>query len=175
MVNLRRFRVHIGDDVSYWRRQANGLLQASVLAPTLFNQYTNDLPVTHSCRFIYVDDICCALQAETFSDIECPLTVELAHLAKYCQLWRLKPSTPKTVTSVFHLHNNRSRCELNVHMNGQRLKHDPYPVYLGVTLDRTLSCTEHLSRSTAKLKSRNNLIAKLAGSLRGASASTLHT
>jgi len=27
-------------DVSYWRRQANGLLQGSVLAPTLINLYT---------------------------------------------------------------------------------------------------------------------------------------
>ena len=52
---------------------------------------------------------------------------------------------------------------------------DPYPVYLGVTLDRTLSYREHLSRSAAKLKSRNNLIAKIAGTSWGASASTLHT
>jgi len=43
----------------------------SVLAPT----YATDLPVARSCRFIYTNDICCALQAETFSEIECPLTV----------------------------------------------------------------------------------------------------
>ena len=103
------------------------------LAPTLFNLYTNDLPVTRSRGFIYADDICCALQAETLSEKECALTADLAHLAKYCQLCRLIPSTSKTVTSIFHLHNNRSRRELNVHMNGRRLKHDPYPVYLGVT------------------------------------------
>jgi len=60
-------------------------------------------------------------------------------------------------------------------MNGQRLKHNPYPVYLGVTLDRTLSCREHLSCSATKLKSRNNLIAKLTGISLGACASTLHT
>jgi len=69
----------------------------------------------------------------------------------------------------------RSRRELDVHMNGQHLKHDPYPVYLGVTLDRTLSYREHLSRSAAKLKSRNNLIAKLAGTSWAASTSTLRT
>ena len=138
------FRVHMGNDVSSWQRQANGLPQGSVLhlALTLFNLYTSDLPVTRSRRFIYADDICCALQVETFSEIECTLT---ADLAKYNQLWRLKPSTSKTVTSVIHLHNNRSRRELNVHMNGQRLKHDLYPVYLGVTLDRTLSYREYLS------------------------------
>jgi len=73
---------NMGDDVSSWRRQVNGLPQGSVLAPTLFNLYTNDLPVTRSRRFIYADDICCALQAVTFSEIECTLTVDLAHLAK---------------------------------------------------------------------------------------------
>ena len=54
------------------------------------------------------------------------------------------------------------------------LKHDPYPVYLGVTLDQTISYREHLSRAV-KLKSSNNLIAKLAGTSWGASASTLRT
>jgi len=131
LLRNRRFRVHMGDDVSSWQRQANGLSQGSVLAPTLFNLY--NLPLTHSRRFIYGDEILCDLQAETFLEIECTLTADLDHLAKYCQLWHLKLSTSKTVTSVFHLHNNGAHSELNVYMNGQRLKHDPYPVYLGVT------------------------------------------
>jgi len=44
----------------------------------------------------------------------------------------------KTVTSVFHLLNTSAARELRVHMEGQQLRHDPNPVYLGVTLDRTL-------------------------------------
>ena len=51
----------------------------------------------------------------------------------------------------------------------------PYPVYLGVTLDRTLSYREHLTRRAAKLKSINNMIVKLAGTSWAASASTLCT
>ena len=51
----------------------------------------------------------------------------------------------------------------------QRLKH------LGVTLDQALSYREHLSRSAEKLKSRNNLIAKVTGTSLGASISTIHT
>jgi hypothetical protein len=43
-------------------------------------------------------------------------------------------------------------------VSGNRLQHDPHPVYLGVALDRTLNYREHLSRSAAKLKSRNNLL-----------------
>jgi len=57
-------------------------------------------------------------------------------------------------------------------MDGQRLWHDCHPTYLGVTLDRTLSYREHLTKTAGQLKNQNNLLMKLAGSTWGASANT---
>ena len=42
-----------------------------------------------------------------------------------------------------------------------------------MTLHRTLSYREHLTKTTGKLKNRNNLLIKLSGSTCGASANTL--
>ena len=58
-------------------------------------------------------------------------------------------------------------------MNGDLLKHDPNPLCFGLTPNWTLLYEEHLSKTAAKLKSRDNLLSKLAGSSEGANAKTL--
>ena len=153
----------------------NGLPQGSVLSPTLFNLYTNDLPVTGSRKLIYADDICLTKQVQRYAELECCLSSDMVRMASYCRLWRLKPSPMKTVTSVFYLLNNSAARELKVPMEGQQLRHDPNPVYLGMTLDRTLSYRQHLTKTSGKLQSRNNLLMKLAGLHWGANANTLRS
>ena len=44
-----------------------------------------------------------------------------------------------TVSWSLHLHHTSATRELSVYLDGQRFRHECYPTYLGVTLDRTLS------------------------------------
>lgn len=46
-------------------------------------------------------------------------------------------------------------------MNNHKLEHQPTSIYLGVTLDRSLTFWEHLRTTAAKVKTRNNVILKL--------------
>jgi len=84
----------------------------------------------------------------------------MARMSHFCRQWRLKPSASWTVS---------------VYLDGQRLRHECHPTYLGVTLDRTLSYREHWTMTAGKLKNRNTLLMKLAGSTWGDSANTLRS
>ena len=144
----------MGNDTSSWRSQRNGLLHGSVLAPVLFNLYSNNLPVTRGRKFIYADDICFAIQGQYFSELECSLTSDMARMSHFCRQWWLKPSASKTISSVFCLHNTSATRKLSVYLDGQHLWHECHQAYLGVTLDRILSYREHLTKTAGNLKNK---------------------
>jgi len=162
MLSNRLITVVIGDRKIKQKTLNNGLPQGSVLAPLLFNLYTSDLPNTKSNKFIYVDDIALLCQEKIYELCELQLTEDLSEINKYCKNWRLIPNSIKTEVTLFHLNNRKARQEIKVIFNKQQVRNNPNPTYLGITLDRTLTYREHLTKVAAKIKTRNSLINKLA-------------
>lgn len=171
----RLINVYLNNSRSNTKKLNNGLPQGSVLAPSLFNLYIHDLPPTTCRKFNYADDMAFATQNKTFHQLEETSTRDLSIISEYCKQWRLKPSSAKTEVCCFHLNNREARKELKIQFEGVTLNHNHFPKYLGITLDRTLSYKSHLSNTAQKIKTRNNIIQKLAGSSWGADANCLRT
>lgn len=133
-----------------------------MLAPTLFNLYIHDLPITSRFKFQYADDIALAYQYKDMDAGNEILTNDLKIMSNYFYKWRLNPNPSKTEVCVFHIYNKQAGHELQVQFNSTTIKHNPSSKYLGVNLDRSLTFKKHLKNLQKKMRSRINLLHKLA-------------
>jgi len=91
------------------RRLKNVVPQGSVLAPLLFNIYISDLPTTVSRKYAYADDLAIMHADGDWLAVEEALSKDMATLGENQQTWKLKLSTTKTVSAVFHLTNKEAK------------------------------------------------------------------
>ena len=122
----------------------NGFPQRSVLAALLFNIYIYDLLSITSKKYAYADDLAILYSFGDWKVLERTLGENMTTLSAYLQAWRLKLSHAKTVTAVFHLHNQEAKRELKVKNNGKIILFFPVPTYLGVKLHRALTYRHYL-------------------------------
>ena len=77
-------------------------------------------------------------------DLEGTLSQDMSTLLAYLKTWRLNLSHTKTVMAAFHLNNQEAKRELKVYNSDRLLPFCLTPTYLGVKLDRSLTCRHHL-------------------------------
>ena len=176
LLTNRSFRLRTSDgQVSRLRRLRNGVPQGSTLSPTLFNVYISDIPQTTSKQYGYADDLALLAADRNWETVETTLNHDMQVLHEYLVRWRLKLSTAKTTSTAFHLNNRDCQRQLAISVNGSALLNNNHPVYLGVTLDRSLTYRHHIEALRRKVNTRNGLLRCLAGSSWGAYTSTLRT
>ena len=124
---------------------------------------------------MYADDLAVTTQSTNFAPIEDTLTSALDLLSEYYATNQLRANPIKTQLTLSHLRNRECGKQLNISWNGVNLTHCNLPVYLGITLERTLSYKAHIEKTKKKVGTRNNIIRKQRTSKWGATPATLRS
>ena len=149
-------------------RVRRGVPQGSVLGPVLFSLFINDLPAS------LPSSISCSLYADDLviwsSSPSVPTAVEATQGALFrLERWCLPLNPSKCEASFFSVDRHQAKLLLL----GSRLDFNPTPTFLGVTFDRTLSFSKHVSSLKAKFFPRLKALRCISASSWGPSKESL--
>ena len=150
--------------------------QGSVLGPVLFSLFIINLPASlpSSVRcFLYADNL-----AIWSSSPSVPTAVEatqgaLFQLECWSEYWCLPLNPRKCEASFFSVDPHLVNLQPNLLLLGSRLHFNPTPTFLGITFDRTLSFSKHVSSLKAKFFPRLKALRCISASSWGPSKESL--
>ena len=170
----RTIATKVNNTLSPKRVLEEGLPQGSALSCTLFLIYINDLADNMEVQTaLFADDLVLWTSGKHFLYMQRQLNRALSILSIFCELWKLKINTSKTVYSIFTLSPVHTRTTLHLQLQGVTIQKDNNPKYLGVRLDPKLSFKTHFQDISEKVAKRLNLLKRLASTNWGTNKSTL--
>lgn len=151
-----------------------GLPQGSCLSCTLFLIYINDMPdILQSEKALYADDLAMWYTSKYLPITSNRLNEDLNSLHQYCEKWKLKINSTKTVYTIFTQSPKISKKTLNLKIGNEQLQKEDNPSYLGVELDHRLTLQKHTQNIQQKCTKRLKLVKRLASTTWGADKNTL--
>ena len=170
----RTMQTSINGATSSKKTLEEGLPQGSALSCTLFLIFINDLPpLLNISKALFADDLVIWTTEKYPILARAKLKKALATLSTYCNFWKLKINSQKSVYSIFTRSHVVASKKLNFSLNGVPLEKVDNPVYLGVALDRQLNMKPFMNSLKEKASRRLNLVKRLATTTWGADKTTL--
>ena len=152
-LTCRYQRVQLRNGGSSWTKVISGVPQGSILGPTLFLLYINDLPDhVHSQIKLFADDT--KIYRNIFNISDChSLQNDLAAMAEWSRQWLLSFNETKCV--VLRL---RKTLEFIYSLNSTPLNEVPHQKDLGVHISNNLHPRHHILEITKSANKRLGLI-----------------
>lgn len=173
----RQTFVEFRNSKSYYRRMKQGVPQGGVLSPTLFNLYISKMPTPlPGIKLVsYADDITLLVTGNNIEEMTEMLNTYLVSLNTWMNSRNLKLSPEKSTSTLFTTWTLEMSTTLNVSINEQQIPTVRNPKILGVNFDPMLTFKNHTTATISKLKNRNNILKKLAGTNWGKEKETMIT
>ena len=145
-LSSRQQYVKVGQDASNMAPVYSGVPQGSVLGPTLFIYYINDMPdILNSLIKIFADDTKIYASVDSISGKE-ELQDSIDRLQKWSEDWQIKFNSTKC--KVLHIGKNNPKYEY--FMNGMKLEETTAEKDLGVVVDSNLTFDVHVNETVKK-------------------------
>ena len=128
-----------------------GVPQGSILGPTLFILYINDIcNVSNLVKFLlFADDMNVFCAGDNKFELECMLNRELAKLCKWFAVNKLSLNLSKTSYMLFR--NRPPDVDFNVFIEHERINRVHVTKFLGIYIDDKLNWKYHIHTVRSKL------------------------
>ena len=122
---------------------------------------------------MYADDLALWCTEEYITTANYRLQEALDLMNTWTKSWLIRMNPEKTTHTIFTLSTVEQKA--NLHLDGEKIKLEENPTYLGVTFEKRLTWKKQIQNSESKAKFRLRLMKKIAGSTWGADHDTLKT
>ena len=161
----RKQKVFMNNKYSEEGTLKSGVPQGSILGPTLFLLFINDLSQygLKSTINIYSDDVLIYFASNDITELTCTLQESLDSISHWYTRNRLLLNATKCGTMV--ISNKLHPDKMTLHLDNVFLDQVDSFVYLGVTIDPQLNFNFHCLKKVAQIKSKLSLLRRLSSFL----------